>query len=53
MTGKSRPIAAGLCLVTASQFAVGVYQTVLEATSPGEAQADCSNSPPNLTSDHS
>ena len=51
MTGKSRLVAAGLSLVTASQFALGIYQAVLEATSPGEPPADCSHSPSNLTPD--
>jgi hypothetical protein len=51
VTGKSRPIAAGLSLITASQFTLGIYQTVLAAMHPGEPPVDCSNSPSNLTPD--
>ena len=51
MTGKSRPIAAGLSSITASQFVLGIYETVRAATHPGEPPSGCSHSPSNLTPD--
>jgi hypothetical protein len=36
VTGKSRLVAAGLSLITVSQLALGIHQTLLAARSPGE-----------------
>ena len=39
MTGKSRPIAVALAVITASQLALGIYMTFVAATHAGEAWA--------------